>query len=506
MDADGQCCLGANDGPWNFDIRAGTFNFGTASSAPKLSSTSINGLPQDNQVGITSGAVGTFNMVNGTLTTVARLNTATVVNSIGIVNQVGGTLNIGQQFQGANGGAANEQSIVSISGGTMNIGGGTGQFYDASRGLGTLTVSGSGTLNCGILDISRSIVSGTIGVVNLNSGGTITCSRVSTATANQVAATTGSTATFNFNGGTLKASASAANFFQGSTVAPIIPIATIVKAGGAKIDDGGFAVSVVEPLQHDAALGVSLDGGLTKLGAGTVTLTASNTITGPTVVSNGTLAVNGSLGRSAVTVQAGGTLAGTGGVTNVLVNLGGAIAPGGAGAIGFLTISNNATLQGSANMDVNKATATNDVLKATTITLGGTLNVTNLAGTLASGDSFKLFSGTLSGSIAVGAMPPLWPGLSWNTSALNSSGIISVTGTRLPPQITSEGVSGANFVISGSGGLAGATYYVLATNNVAAPLPTWPRIATNVFDASGNFSASIPITAGDNRFFTIQAP
>jgi hypothetical protein len=96
--------------------------------------------------------------------------------------------------------------------------------------------------------------------------------------------------------------------------------------------------------------------------------------------------------------------------------------------------------------------------------------------------------------------------LSWNTSALNNSGIISVTGTRLPPQITAEGVSGANFVISGAGGVVGATYYVLATNNVAAPLATWPRIATNIFDAGGNFSASIPIAAGDNRFFTIQAP
>jgi fibronectin-binding autotransporter adhesin len=490
--------------PWNFDIRAGTFNFGTASSAPKLSSTSINGLPQDNQVGITSGTVGTFNMVNGTLTTIARLNTATVVNSTGIVNQVGGTLNIGQQFQGANGTAANEQSRVSISGGTMNIGGGTGQFYDASRGFGTLTVSNSGALNCGVLDISRSILSGTIGVVNLD-GGTITCSRVGTATANASTSTSGSTATFNFNGGTLRASGNSGIFFQGSTVLPIIPIASIVKAGGAKIDDGGFAISILEPLQHDSSLGATLDGGLTKLGAGTVTLTASNTFTGPTVVSNGTLAVNGSLLRSAVTVQAGGTLAGTGATTNIIVNLGGAIAPGVAGAIGTLTVS-NATLLGNANMDISKAPATNDVLKAATITLGGTLNVTNLAGTLATGDSFKLFSGTLSGSISVGSMPPLWPGLSWNTGALNSSGIISVTGTRLPPQITAEGVSGGNFVISGSGGVVGATYYVLATNNVAAPLATWPRIATNVFDASGNFSASIPITAGDNRFFTIQAP
>jgi autotransporter-associated beta strand protein len=492
--------------PWNFDIRAGTFNFGTASSAPKLSSTSINGLPQDNQVGIISGAIATFNMVNGTLTTIARLNTATVANSTGIINQLGGTLNIGQQFQGSNGANANEQSQVNISGGTMNIGGGTGQFYDASRGAGTLTVSGSGALNCGVLDVSRSIVSGTVGVVNLN-GGTITASRVGTATANQSATSTGSTATFNFNGGTLRASGNAANFFQGSTGAPIIPIASIVKTGGAKIDDGGFTISILEPLQHDATLGATLDGGLIKLGAGTVTLTASNIFTGPTVVSNGTLTVNGSLGRSAVTVQSGGTLAGTGAVTNAIVNVGGAISPGVAGATGTLTVSNNATLLGNANMDISKATATNDVLKASTISLGGTLNVTNLAGTLTSGDSFKLFNGTLSGSITVGTMPPLWPGLSWNTGALNSSGVITITGTRLPPQITSEVASGGNFVISGSGGVLGATYYVLATNNLTAQLATWPRIATNVFDASGNFSASIPIDpAAPNRFFLIQAP
>ncbi len=494
--------------PWSFDIRAGTFNFGTASSAPKLSSTSINGLPQDNEVGIVSGSSGTFNMVNGTLTTIARLNTATVVNSTGIVNQVGGTLNIGQQFQGANGGAANEQSIVNVSGGTMNIGNGTGQFYNASRGFGSLTVSGTGAVDCGTLDISRSILSGTIGVVNLNTGGTITCSRVGTATANQLATATGSTATFNFDGGTLRASGNAANFFQGSTVPPVIPVNTILKAGGAIIDDSGFAISILEPLQHDSNLGGTLDGGLNKLGAGTVTLTATNTYTGSTLVNNGTLAVNGLLGFSAVTVQSGGTLAGTGGVTNATINAGGAISPGGAGAIGTLTVSNNAALSGSANFDINKAAGTNDGLKAGSITLGGTLNVTNLAGTLGSGDSFKLFSTpNLSGSISVSSMPALWPGLSWNTSALNSSGIISVTGTRLPPQITAEGVSGPNFVVSGSGGLAGATYYVVANNNVSAPLATWPRIATNVFDASGNFSASIPIDPNTpNRFFTILAP
>jgi hypothetical protein len=57
-----------------------------------------------------------------------------------------------------------------------------------------------------------------------------------------------------------------------------------------------------------------------------------------------------------------GALAGTGGVTNVTVNFGGAISPGGPGTIGTLTVS-NAILMGNANMDINKATGTNDVLK-----------------------------------------------------------------------------------------------------------------------------------------------
>src|SRR6185503_10563073 len=76
--------------PWQFDIRAGTFNFGSGSSAPVLSTTSVNGQPQDHQVGVITGGVGTFNMNNGTFTTVARLNTATVNVSTGIVNQTGG--------------------------------------------------------------------------------------------------------------------------------------------------------------------------------------------------------------------------------------------------------------------------------------------------------------------------------------------------------------------------------------------------------------------------------
>lgn len=485
--------------PWAIDIRAGAFTFGVGANAPNLYTTTVNGQPQDNQVGITGGATGTFNMSNGTFTTTARLNTATVLNSTGILNVYGGTMNIGNQFQGANGSNLGEVSVVNLVGGTMNIGSATNpasQFYNASRGTGTLNISNNAVLNCGNLDVARNAAGntfGSIGVINLD-GGTITCTRVGTATANSQSGPPSSgitpSATFNFNGGVLRARASSATFFQGNAASPAIPIATIVRAGGAFIDSDTNSISILEPMQHDSTLGATADGGLTKLGSGTVTLTAASTFTGPTLVSNGTLVVNGSLSASAVTVTNGATLAGTGTCGNgVIVQPNGTVAPGNLGVIGALTVTGTATLNGNTVMDINAATATNDVLKAGSIAYAGTLTVSNLSGGLRNGATFKLFSaGTLGGAFTSYQLPALWPGLSWVTSALGTSGSISVSGTIIPPQIISSVVSGNTVTLSGSGGVAGGTYYVLEATNVTQPLATWTRIATNTFDAGGNFS------------------
>ena len=502
--------------PWLLNVNAGTFNFGSGASAPNLSLTTVNGQPQDNQVGAITGTSGTFNFNNGTLTTVARLNTATANVSTGIVNQAGGTLNIGQQFQGANGGTSNALSKVTVSGGTMNVGGGTGPLFVASRDQGILAVNGSGIVNCGNLDVSRDAQGnsrGSIGVVNLD-GGTLTVSRVGTATANSQAGPPSSgvtpTATFNFNGGTLKARAASTTFIQGSTVAPIIPVTTVVKSGGAIIDDGGFAISILEPLQHDSSLGTTPDGGLTKKGSGTLTLAANNSYIGSTTVSNGTLAVNGSIGASALTV-AGGILAGSGSIgSNVTVNAGASISPGGPAALGNLTVAGNVTLQAgsAAIMELNKSLATSDLLlatntTATTITYAGTLAVTNLAGTLAGGDTFKLFSAT--NYVGSFTLQPAQPaiGLKWDTSQLNVSGTLRIV--ALPrPGITGVIFSGGNVTIGGTNGTAGFSYRVLGSTNVSAPLATWTILGTNVFDGSGNFSFTTSATNA-MQFFTIQA-
>ena len=441
---------------WPIEILAGTFNFGNAGSAPVFFSTSAQGQPQDNQVGAVAGATGTLNMVNGTLTTVARLNTGVIAaGSIGVINQIGGTLNIGSQFQGAN--LTGGSSFVTNSGGTMNIGGSNsasafGQFYVASRGPGVLTMNGSGALNCGVLDISRSINSSIAGVVNLN-GGILSVGRVGTATANTTTTSTGSTATFNFNGGTLLANVSSTNnpatFFQGNLASPAIPITTIVKSGGAIIDDGGFAISVLEPLQHDATLGGTADGGLIKKGVGTLTLTAPSTYTGNTVVSNGTLAVNGSLGITAVTVATNATLVGTGSLgSNVTVNVGGTISPGAVGTLGTLTVASNVALNGTAAMDINATILTNDVLKAGSINYGGTLSVTNIGGTPAVGNSFQLFtSANLTGAFVATNLPSLGTGLGWSWNPAN--GTLSVISVSSPVNTNAATV---NFTAVAAGG------------------------------------------------------
>jgi autotransporter-associated beta strand protein len=111
-------------------------------------------------------------------------------------------------------------------------------------------------------------------------------------------------ATVNFNGGVLKAKENQANLIQNLDVAN-------VQSGGIKIDSNGFAVATSQALTGT--------GGFEKLGAGSLTLNAASTYTGPTLVSAGTLtlALNSSI-TSAVTVTGGAALGGAGTIADNL--------------------------------------------------------------------------------------------------------------------------------------------------------------------------------------------
>jgi autotransporter-associated beta strand protein len=75
--------------------------------------------------------------------------------------------------------------------------------------------------------------------------------------------------------------------------------------------------------------------------------------------------------------------------------------------IGTLSISGSATLDSLINMELNRAngSVTNDMLSAASITVSGTLNVTNVGPDLVTGDSFKLFSVPILGTFAAVNLP-----------------------------------------------------------------------------------------------------
>ena len=84
---------------------------------------------------------------------------------------------------------------------------------------------------------------------------------------------------FNFAGGILRVRALSVPFMQGLSN-------VFVRAGGANIDTAGADVTLTQNLLDGGGAG-----GLVKLGTGTLTLAGTNTFTGTTVVSNGTVAL-----------------------------------------------------------------------------------------------------------------------------------------------------------------------------------------------------------------------
>ncbi len=260
-----------------------------------------------------------------------------------------------------------------------------------------------------------------------------------------------------------------------------------------QLSGGNFAIQTADASNaaHNILLSGALSGpgNLTETGTGTLTLNGTNTYTGATTVN-------------------GGTLAGSGIISGVVtLNSGGALAPG--NPLGTLVINNNLTLAaGSATfMQVQHSPLTNDSLKISgTLTEGGTLKVTNSSSTaLVAGDSFKLFNaGTYSGTFTNFILPSLPAGLGWNTSAINTSGTLSVVALS-SPTIASAKVLNGRLVVSGTGGLANWPYYILTTTNLASQ--QWMSLATNQFDASGNFAFTNTINPSwPQSYYRLQLP
>ena len=283
---------------------------------------------------------------------------------------------------------------------------------------------------------------------------------------------------------------------------------------------------------------ISGTGGFSKNGSSVLMLTTANTYSGDTVVSGGTLALygNGSDGSilfsTNININAGATLdvsgrsdgtltlasgqtlnggvGGSGAINGILVaNSGSFVAPGtGTTNIGTLTVSSNATLQGTTLMSLNAANGINDQLAAYSIAYGGTLIVTNVSGVITNSQSFQLFASSTgySGTFAGGVTLPSALGLTWINTLATDGKVTAVVTTPAQPHITGISLSGTSLILNGTNGTAGQQYEVLSSTNVALPLTSWNSIMTNTFD-SGNFSVTNTVNPTvPQQFYLLRIP
>lgn len=184
---------------------------------------------------------------------------------------------------------------------------------------------------------------------------------------------------------------------------------TVGTDGSGSEFDGTFSDGAAAPL------------GLTKVGAGTLTLTGTSTNKGAVTVMGGAIAMSGSgsfnnasaiaIGSGAfydvsaaggtLTLNAGQTLAGNGTLTGTLAAAAGStVAPG--FPLGMLTVSGGGTVGGTYRAALNR---TNSAGNCSTLAASGgaitfsgaTLTITNVGPKLQVGDAFQLFTGATAG-------------------------------------------------------------------------------------------------------------
>ncbi|MBV9550623.1 MAG: autotransporter-associated beta strand repeat-containing protein, partial [Alphaproteobacteria bacterium] len=371
--------------------------------------------------------------------------------------------------------------------------GGTGKLVKV--GTGTLTLSGTNTygggttISSGTLQIGSGGTTGSISgnvtdnsTLAFNRSNAVTFAGVISGTGTLTQAGTGTltlSATNTYSGAN-NIQSGLINFAAGSNLGTG---AIIMNGGGLQWATGSTTdisprLSLIGPGTFDTngnnvtlATAISGFGSLTKSGAGTLTLSATNTYTGATTVSAGTLLVTGST-TSTTQVQSGGTLAGTGSVG--ALNLSGGILAPGNGGIGTLAVNGNLLLQsGITQIDVS-------LTSADKVTASGAAAING---------------GTLAATFANGAYTPKQYTLITSTGALSGT-FTGLTTTNAPTGLVTALSYDANNV-----------YLTLTTSNVIwsanPPTPDWSTAANwqgnavptatdpVIFDASTRTSVSV---------------
>jgi len=322
-------------------------------------------------------------------------------NSLVISN--GGTVANGQVTYGGviglNVGSLNNSVLVTGAGSTWNV---HGNLWVGDAGSGTLTVANGGSTVAGAVIIASS--AGSSGTLNIGSLG--------------------------------------ASNTAGTIITPTITFG----AGSGSINFNQVDTATMTNI-------ISGNGSLNQLGSGTTILTRSNSYSGTTTVSAGTLLANNTsgsaVGTSIVTVN-GGTLGGTGIIATATTIASGGTLAGGAGGSGNLTFTGGLSLETGSTTSFTIHSAndfTSIYLVGNTLNYGGALdfniasynpvvgNLFNVFNMIAWATESGEFSSVKVGNIYLTDSSGIWSGISAGATYQFNDATGSLTVTEATPSL-----------------------------------------------------------------------
>src|SRR6516164_7030243 len=269
-----------------------------------------------------------------------------------------------------------------------------------------------------------------------------------------------------------------------------------------------FSNATINTSLADSTLSVA--GGITgafgtgKTGPGKLTLSGTNTYTGDTAVTAGTLLVNGSLGAGSVNVSLGAVLGGTGTIGGpVTIQSGGILSPGvsrvpGTLTMGSLTLNSGSILNYKFGISNVVNSGVNDLVTVMgNLTLAGTLNVMDV-GRFGAG-VYRVFnySGSFTNNtLSLGSLPS---GFGFSVDTAHANQVNLVVSGGLPTQFWDGSNTTPGGIAFGRGG--NGTWNNVITN------ATWTTQDGTHNAAWGNGFAVFAgtagtVTLGDNIHFT----